>query len=158
MAGFRVDDRVVLGSRGLGRIVGRRRRAEGRGPVDYLVFAPDDGGMRVLVPEAGAAQSGLRRVISAREVPALLSRLEEGAPRIEGEPAAWRLARWHAGRPEDLADLLRHLWRGGSEEGLSSALDLDRARARLCAELAAATGETPSVWAAEVNVRLERGG
>ena len=110
--------------------------------------------MNVLVPERSAAQTGLRHLIARDAVEGLLRQLGTSEVHIEGPSEVWRLERWQSGRPEDLGALLHHLWHDPPDE-LSGGLGVERVRARLASELAAATGQTPQAWAERLNAALD---
>lgn len=157
---FEVGDRVVYPLHGAGvieaieerEVLGERHR--------YYILRLPVGDMRVMIPIAAARQCGLRPVIPAERVPAVLDRLGDPAPPMD--PNWNHRYREHAdklrtGDVLEVAAVVRNLSARLRERGLSGGERrlLDQARQILVSELALASGVDREAMDALVERRLQ---
>ncbi|QIA28071.1 CarD family transcriptional regulator [Thermaerobacter sp. PB12/4term] len=142
---FQVGDRVVYPMHGAGvieaieerEVLGERHR--------YYILRLPVGDMRLMIPTASAQQSGLRPVIPADKVPAVLEALCEPVPPLDSN---WNHRyREHADKLRsgdilEVAVVVRNLSARQKARGLSGGERrlLDQARQILVSELALAGG------------------
>ncbi|HEY8488875.1 MAG TPA: CarD family transcriptional regulator [Thermaerobacter sp.] len=142
---FQVGDRVVYPMHGAGvieaieerEVLGERHR--------YYILRLPVGDMQVMIPTATAEQSGLRPVIPAEQVPAVLESLRDAPPPLDSN---WNHRyREHADKLRsgdilEVAAVVRNLSARLKSRGLSGGERrlLDQARQILVSELALASG------------------
>ena len=144
---FAVGTKVIYPAHGTAQIVARTTRTFGGETVDYLeLVVPErgygtSGDMTVLVPEAKAAELGVRSAISAEEANEVLAVLAVANVRV---PTNWsRRFKNHqeklkSGDVYECAEVVRNLSRREHDGSLSTAEKSMQARARqiLVSELA----------------------
>lgn len=138
-------ERVVYPQHGPGLVVGTIERKVLGQQEAYFEIELTPSGMRVFVPVARAAALGLRRAMSAGEVPGLLAALSEPDLDLpEGFQARYRReqAVMEAGDLREITQLVGTLTRRDVTRGLSDSEQgiLGSAKRVLAAELAAALG------------------
>lgn len=160
---FKVGDRVVYPLHGAGvieaieerEILGERHR--------YYIMRLPVGNMRVMIPTGAVRECGLRAVIPARQVDAVLEVLRAGATAMS---ANWNhryrenADKLKSGDIFEVAEVVRNLsWRE-REKGLSTGERrmLDTARQILISELALAAGLEEAEATRLVDRQLEAGG
>ncbi|ADU52396.1 transcriptional regulator, CarD family [Thermaerobacter marianensis DSM 12885] len=159
---FEVGDRVVYPMHGAGvieaieerEVLGKRHR--------YYVLRLPVGDMRVMIPTTTASRCGLRPVIPAEQVPAVLDALGDPAPPMD--PNWNHRYREHAdklrtGDVLEVAAVVRNLSARQRERGLSGGERrlLDQARQILVSELTLASGLDQAAVDALVDRCLEGG-
>lgn len=138
-------ERVVYPQHGPGVVVGTLERAVLGQKEAYFEIELTPSGMRVFVPVARAAELGLRRAMSAEQVPGLLTALSEPDLELpEGFQARYRReqAVMEGGDLREITSLVGTLARRDVTRGLSDSEQgiLMAAKRVLAAELAAALG------------------
>lgn len=144
MAAYQAGDTVVHPQHGTAVVEGIVSRDTGEGPVSYLELWVTSAGMKIMVPEAGAAEVGIREPCTREEADAILSLLEDSSEVSETwkERSAANTARVKTTGLAQMAmvvrDLNHHEVRAGKPLNAGERTMLDRCLRLLGAELALA--------------------
>ncbi len=145
-AAFKIGDKAVHPSHGLGEVIAIETRDFGGSPQLYYIVRILDNGMRVMVPTIAAAQAGLRSVMSAREADAVLATMRAREVAVDLQPWSRRFRAYtdmiKSGSPHEVAKVLRDMHRLRFDKDLSFGERrlLDQAKSLLMKELALAKG------------------
>lgn len=142
--GFKVGDKAVYASHGIGEVTGiEHRKISGRTQRFYILKLLDTG-MIVMVPTDKAADKGLRTIIARTEVKKVLSVLRQH--RVTVPKQTWNrrhrtyMSKINSGSLMEVAEVLRELSVLGRKKPLSFSERrvLETARSMLVRELALA--------------------
>jgi CarD family transcriptional regulator len=141
---FKVGDKAVHPSHGLGEIVSIEHRELGGTKGEFYILKILDNGMKVMVPVFGAAQAGLRTVMSSKEADAVLDTMRAREVAVDVQPWSRRFRAYtemiKSGSPHEIAKVLRDMHRLKFDKDLSFGERrlLDQAKSLLMKELALA--------------------
>ncbi len=154
---FKIGDKAVHRSHGLGEIISidTREFAGTRGL--YYTLRILDNGMKVMVPMNSVTQAGLRMVMSTREADSVLATMRAREVAVDLQPWSRRFRAYtemiKSGLPHEVAKVLRDMHRLRSDKDLSFGERrlLDQAKSLLVRELAVAKKMTEAELLAEVD-------
>ena len=141
---FKVGDKAVHPSHGLGEIVSIEHRELGGTKGMFYILKILDNGMKVMVPVDGALQAGLRNVMSSKEAEAVLETMRAREVAVDVQPWSRRFRAYtemiKSGSPHEIAKVLRDMHRLKFDKDLSFGERrlLDQAKSLLMKELALA--------------------
>lgn len=141
---FKVGDKAVHPSHGLGEIVSIEHRELGGTKGEFYIVKILDNGMKVMIPVSGAAQAGLRTVMSSKEADAVLDTMKAKEVAVDVQPWSRRFRAYtemiKSGSPHEIAKVLRDMHRLKFDKDLSFGERrlLDQAKSLLMKELALA--------------------
>lgn len=141
---FKVGDKAVHPSHGLGEIVSIEHRELGGTKGMFYILKILDNGMKVMIPVDGALQSGLRTVMSNKEADAVIETMRAREVAVDVQPWSRRFRAYtemiKSGSPYEIAKVLRDMHRLKFDKDLSFGERrlLDQAKSLLMKELALA--------------------
>lgn len=141
---FKVGDKAVHPSHGLGEIVSIEHRELGGTKGMFYILRILDNGMKVMIPVDGALQAGLRNVMSSKEAEAVLETMRAREVAVDVQPWSRRFRAYtemiKSGSPHEIAKVLRDMHRLKFDKDLSFGERrlLDQAKSLLMKELALA--------------------
>jgi CarD family transcriptional regulator len=141
---FKVGDKAVHPSHGLGEIVSIEHRELGGTKGMFYILKILDNGMKVMIPVDGALQAGLRNVMSSKEAEAVLETMRAREVAVDVQPWSRRFRAYtemiKSGSPHEIAKVLRDMHRLKFDKDLSFGERrlLDQAKSLLMKELALA--------------------
>ncbi len=153
---FKIGDKAVHPSHGLGEITAIETREFAGTSGLYYILRILDNGMKVMVPTGAVAQAGLRSVMSAREADSVLATMRAREVAVDLQPWSRRFRAYtemiKSGSPHEVAKVLRDMHRLRFDKDLSFGERrlLDQAKSLLVKELAVAKKMTETQLLAEV--------
>lgn len=157
---FKVGDRAVHPSHGLGDVIAKEKRQVGEKDTIFYVLRIQDNGLKVMVPVDAAAQVGLRPIMGAKEADKVLETMTASEVAVDVQPWSRRFRIYtemiSSGSVHEVAKVLRDMYRLRFDKSLSFGERrlLDQAKGLLFKELALAKGISEEELAARVAERL----
>jgi CarD family transcriptional regulator len=154
---FKIGDKAVHPSHGLGEITAIETREFAGTSGLYYILRILDNGMKVMVPTTAVAQAGLRSVMSSREADGVLATMKAREVAVDLQPWSRRFRAYtemiKSGLPHEVAKVLRDMHRLRFDKDLSFGERrlLDQAKSLLVKELALAKKMTEAQLLAEVS-------
>jgi CarD family transcriptional regulator len=154
---FKIGDKAVHPSHGLGEITAIETREFAGTRGLYYILRILDNGMKVMVPTTAVAQAGLRGVMSSREADGVLATMRAREVAVDLQPWSRRFRAYtemiKSGLPHEVAKVLRDMHRLRFDKDLSFGERrlLDQAKSLLVKELAVAKKMTEAQLLAEVS-------
>jgi CarD family transcriptional regulator len=143
---FQIGDKAVFPAHGVGEVTGIEARDYGGGRQTVYVLRILDNGMKVEIPTTATGASGLREVMSKKDVDEVFEVLQE--KEIAVETTTWNrryreyMEKIKSGEPRQIAEVLRDLFLLKADKDLSfgERKMLDTAKSLLVKELSIAQG------------------
>jgi CarD family transcriptional regulator len=154
---FKIGDKAVHPSHGLGEITSIETREFAGTRGLYYTLRIFDNGMKVMVPMNSVTQAGLRRVMSTEDADSVLMTMRAREVAVDLQPWSRRFRAYtemiKSGLPHEVAKVLRDMHRLRSDKDLSFGERrlLDQAKSLLVKELAVAKSMTEAQLLAEVD-------
>jgi CarD family transcriptional regulator len=154
---FKIGDKAVHPSHGLGEITSIETREFAGTRGLYYTLRILDNGMKVMVPMNSVTQAGLRMVMSTGEADSVLATMRAREVAVDLQPWSRRFRAYtemlKSGLPHEVAKVLRDMHRLRSDKDLSFGERrlLDQAKSLLVKELAVAKKMTEAQLLAEVD-------
>jgi CarD family transcriptional regulator len=153
---FRVGDKAVHPSHGVGEVTAIEQREIGGVRAMFYVLRILDNAMKVMVPTTAATQVGLRGIMSDKEANGILLTMKAREVAVDVQPWSRRFRVYtemiKSGSPTEIAKVLRDMNRLKFDKDLSFGERrlLDQARSLLLKELALAKKKTEAEMAEEI--------
>lgn len=145
---FKVGEKAVYPAHGVGEITDIQQRTIAGKKRAFYILTIIENGMKIMVPTETASTTGLRNVISSDEASTVMGILKSDEVAVKTQPWNRRYREYmemlKSGSPQEVAKVLRDLYRLKSEKDLSFGERrlLDTARTLLVTELALALSAT----------------
>ncbi len=153
---FKVGDRAVHPSHGVGEVVELEEREFAGRRASFYVLKIIDSGLKVMVPTDAASRVGLRPVMKKKEAEKILEILRAPEVAVDVQPWNRRFRAYtemlKSGLPAEIAKVLRDMYRLKFDKDLSFGERrlLDQARSLLVQELALAKKVTAASIEGEI--------
>lgn len=141
---FKIGEKAVYPAHGVGEITDIQKRTIAGKQRAFYILTIIENGMKIMVPTETASSTGLRNVISPDEANTVMGILKSEEIAVKTQPWNRRYREYmemlKSGSPEEVAKVLRDLYRLKTEKDLSFGERrlLDTARTLLVTELALA--------------------